>query len=41
MLTLIRFSQVLVENPQYGTDCHIVVCQAQLVLRGVLWFIVV
>ena len=40
MLTLIRFSQVLVENSWYGTDCHIVVCQAQLVLWGVLWFAV-
>ena len=36
MLTLIRLSQVLVENPRYGTDCHIVIHQAQLVLQGVL-----
>jgi hypothetical protein len=41
MLTLIHLSQVLVENPRYGTDCHIVVHQAQLVLRGVLWFAVI
>ena len=40
MLTLIRLNQVLLENPRYGTDCHIVVRQAQLVLWGVLWFVV-
>ena len=40
MLTLIRLSQVLVENSRYGTDCHIVVRQAQLMLQGVLWFVV-
>ena len=34
MLTLISLGQVLVENPRYGIDCHIVVCQAQLVLLG-------
>jgi hypothetical protein len=36
MLTLIRLGQVLVENPWYGTDYHIVVRQAQ----GVFWFAV-
>jgi hypothetical protein len=41
MLTLIRLSRVLVDNPWYGMDCHIVVRQAQLVFRGVLWFAVV
>jgi hypothetical protein len=38
-------SYVLVESQwitfQYGTDCHIVIQQAQLVLRGFLWFAVV
>ena len=33
-------SYVLAESQwitfQYGMDCHIVICQAQLVLRGVL-----
>ena len=38
-------SYVLAESQwitfQYGTDCHIVIQQAQLVLREVLWFAVV
>jgi hypothetical protein len=38
-------SYVLAESQwitfRYGTDCHIVIKQAQLVLRGILWFAVV